>query len=151
MGKWIDEIEGIEPGQTTCSGCASYIKYENGSGWCNIFNCRVKDSHSMTKDCQQNGAIVLAPLTEEDFERSEYQVGDRIKVIEPKVHHASWQEYQVLQVFKNEALYRSSQSYLTEARWYYCVQTQHGRHLWLPENKICCAEQSNLICTEEII
>lgn len=135
----------------TCSSCASYISYQDSRGWCNIFNRQAKDNYSMTRDCQQNGAITLVAVTEAELEESEYQVGDRIKVIEAEAHHASWKEYTVLDVFKNEDLHRSQASYLEESRWYYRVQTEHQRRLWLAEDRVCHAHQSNLISTDEEI
>jgi len=152
MGKWIDETEHLNSArsQISCIRCASYIDYENGLGWCAIFDRRARDSHPMTSDCQQNGAITLAPSIEADPEHSEYQIGDLIKVIEAEVHHARWTEYTVLDIFENENLHRTQESYLNESRWYYRVQTQHQRRLCLAENQICHAHQSNLISTEEI-
>lgn len=93
---------------TTCSSCANYIRYQNSScGWCNIFNRQAKDNHSMTGDCQQNGAIVLAAVAEEELEQSEFQVGNRIKVIEAEAHHQSWGEHTILKVWQNQNFYRS--------------------------------------------
>ncbi|MGB5631617.1 MAG: hypothetical protein WBM44_07190 [Waterburya sp.] len=138
------------PEEASCQRCASYISYRGASGWCNIFNRPAKETHSMTGDCQLNGAITLAPLPEEDIERSPYCVGESIKVIETEIHHTQWQEYQVAEVMKNEELYLSSENYLNQARWYFRIQTKHGRQLWLAENQICLAQESNLISTEEI-
>lgn len=145
MDKWIEEDKAVR-----CLRCASYIDYEDSRGWCDNFNRPARDSHPMTDDCRQNGAITLAPVAEEDLEYSPYRVGDLIKVIEPNVRHNSWAEYRVIEVNKNEALYRSSQSYFNESRWYYRLQTPHQRQLWLAENQICHASESHLICTEEI-
>lgn len=135
---------------TTCSCCVGYIGYEDDRGWCKIFNRQKKKTHPMTEDCQQNGAIVLVPVTEQELEESEYQAGNRIKEIDAETDHESWTQHLILEARKNPNLYRTSESYLKEALWYYLVLTSHKRQLWLAENQICLAQYSHLICTDEI-
>jgi hypothetical protein len=153
MGKWIDEINNPQYWSEEpkyCINCTCYINYQDGTGWCTTFERKTKDYHSMTNDCRLNGAIVLAEDKENNPPASEYQPGNKIKLIEPEIHHTQWQEYQVEEVRQNENLYRDTDTYLSQSLWYYRVKTKHSQSIWLAENAICLAEQSNLICTEEI-
>lgn len=138
-----------------CRNCQSFTDYHeaNGRGWCEKFNCCVRKQHSATEDCIVNGAVFDDPFDPEwelNQPHPPFKVGDRVKLIDKDRDHQQWRTYTVKALIHNPEAFRSVESYLQETEWYLEIEDADGNSHKVKENDICLAENSRLICTEEI-
>lgn len=163
----------------TCLTCSKFqdLNRKNGSGVCQLFDKSVRGDYSLTNDCILNGAIdtslevrnapacklwiqnpenLRAFPTEEivdpaDLSRSEYQVGNIVKVIDSTEHHSEWGTFEVVECHHNLKRYRTTESYLSETDWYYTISSLDGViQFFVSEIEICDADMSWNINTQEI-
>lgn len=138
-----------------CRNCQSFTDYNevSGRGWCEKFNHYVRKEHSATEDCIVNDAIFKDPF-DPDWELNQphppFEVGDRVKLIDSNKTHQQWRTYTVTALRHNPEVFQSVESYLQETEWYLEIEDADGNSREVKENDICLAENSHLICTEEI-
>ena len=118
-------------------------------------------SHELADNLALFTNIDLDPFPTEEIEDeldkpySEYEVGNIVKVIDADEDHQEWAVFEIIERKHNKHLYRSTDSYLNEAEWYFRLassdnSTTISPSLWVREDEICFFNQSHNICTTEI-
>ena len=163
----------------TCSQCPHFKNFNepNDRGWCTLFDHYARENHEKTNDCVLSSEIPIShelednltffpninfdPFPSEEIEDeldkpySEYEVGCIVKVIDADEDHQEWAVFEIIERKHNKHLYRSTDSYLNEAEWYFRLAssdnaTTISSSLWVREDEICFFNQSHNICTNEI-
>ena len=137
---------------STCSQCFHFNDYQDnyGRGWCRLFEQAARTHHQRTKDCD-----LFADQDPLDVPHARFALDSIVKVIDPVEHHSEWATFTVIGRQYNHELYRNTESYLSEAAWYYWLinpsyEPTYDQRLWVAEDQICLFDQSHLISTEEI-
>lgn len=166
----------------TCSSCLHFDNFHesNSRGWCELFNHQARAHHEQTNDCITSSDLIISHELEDnlvtfpdvdveelnafpdeeaeselDKPYSEYQKGSIVKVIDKNEHHTEWGIFEIIECKYNESLYRSSESYLNEAAWYFRLASIYdastiNKSLWIREDEICHFNMSHNVCTEDI-
>jgi hypothetical protein len=136
----------------TCSECKHFQDYQepNGRGWCRLFDTTAKTHHQRTNDCD-----LFAHEDPLDTPHPRFALDSKVKVIDATEHHSEWATFTVIGRQYNHELYHNTESYLSEAAWYYWLinpnyKPNYGEHFWVAENEICLFDESHLISTQDI-
>ncbi|NJO98920.1 MAG: hypothetical protein HC764_25410 [Pleurocapsa sp. CRU_1_2] len=147
---WLDESALTRC--STCSQCSHFNDYQDnlGRGWCNLFDTTAKTHHQRTNDCD-----LFADSDPLDTPHPGFALDSKVKVIDPTEHHTEWATFVIIGRQYNHELYRNSESYLSEAAWYYWLvipnyESTYAEPLWVAENEICLFDEAHLISTEDI-
>jgi hypothetical protein len=148
---WLNE-SALTPYLNTCSQCPHFNDYQepNGRGWCRLFDTTAKTHHQRTNDCD-----LFAHEDPLDTPHPRFALDSKVKVIDATEHHNEWATFTVIGRQYNHELYHNTESYLSEAAWYYWLinpnyKPNYGEHFWVAENEICLFDESHLISTQDI-
>jgi hypothetical protein len=143
-GSWYDESVLIQQSDT-CAECPRFENYneENGRGWCHCFNNATRKHHQRTQDCDLNSSSLKA------LPYSEYDYGDKVKIIDPDEDESKWATFEVVEKKHNPQCYSSVERYLNESEWYYLLSPSWNAE-WVAEKELCHAALSHAIATEEL-
>jgi hypothetical protein len=137
---------------STCSQCSHFNDYKQagGRGWCRLFDQFAKTHHQRTNDCD-----LFADSDPLDTPHPRFAIESIVKVIDPDEHQTEWASFVIIGRQYNHELYRTTESYLSEAAWYYWLinpsyESTYGERLWVAENEICLSDESHLISTQDI-
>ncbi|BAZ47327.1 hypothetical protein NIES4102_43730 (plasmid) [Chondrocystis sp. NIES-4102] len=164
---------------SNCSQCPHFDDYRDpdGRGWCHLSNRKARTYHQQTNDCIVSSDLEISHEFEDkkiifsnidldafatdeiedeaDLPYSEYQVGSIVKVIDKNEHHQEWAVFEIIECLHNKSLYRSTESYLNQAEWYFRLRSNDDASticpsLWVREDEICPFDQSHNISTQYI-
>ena len=146
--------------QFTCFSCPNFENFngERGRGLCKYHDQVTFEHHQSTDECiyaleKKSNQHLQSYEQAEDIPYSEFEPGQKVKVIDDQEDHTEWASFVVITKIINVDRFNSHSSYL-EPDWYYLIAsvdrpTQH--QFWVAENEICHVEQSRLIETAEVL
>ncbi|WP_036488202.1 hypothetical protein [Myxosarcina sp. GI1] len=147
-GSWYEESVLIRQSDT-CAKCTYFEDYhdERGRGWCHLFDDATRKHHVRTHDCDLNSSSLQALLY------SEYDYGDRVKIVDSDEDHTEWATFEVVEKRHNSQCYTSVVNYLTQSEWYYQLSSLDEKWIapeWVAERELCHADLSHTVGTEEL-
>ncbi|WP_036487463.1 hypothetical protein [Myxosarcina sp. GI1] len=145
-GSWYEESVLIRQ-SNTCAKCTYFEDYndERGRGWCHLLDNATRKHHQRTNDCDLNSeskSILALPY-------SEYDYGDRVKIVDSDKDHSEWAVFEVIEKKHNPQCYSSVDNYLTQSEWYYLLSPAY-EDMWVAERELCHADLSHTVVTEQL-
>ncbi len=145
--------------QFTCLTCPNFENFngERGRGLCKYHDQVVFEHHQSTAECisaleKKSNQHLQSYELPEDIPYSEFQPGQKVKVIDEGEEHTEWSSFAVVTKIINPNRFSSITSYLNQPDWYYLLASldrPHSAMFWVVENEICHVDQAHLIDTAE--
>ena len=149
----------IQSQQFTCLTCPNFENFngERGRGFCKYHDQVVFEHHQSTDECiyaleKKSNQHLQTYEQSEDIPYSEFEPGQKVKVIDEGEDHTEWSSFVVVTKVINPNRFSSTGSYL-EPDWLFLLSSldqDGGEKFWVSENKICHPEQSHIIDTSEV-
>ena len=146
--------------QFTCLTCPNFENFngERGRGLCKYHDQVVFEHHQSTDECtsaleRESDKHLQSFELPEDIPYSEFEAGQKVKVVDEGENHTEWASFVVITKVINPNRFSSIESYLNEPDWYYLlasVDRPNRAMFWVAENEICHVDQSHLIETAEV-
>ena len=150
----------IQSQQFTCLTCPNFENFngERGRGLCKYHDQVVFEHHQSTAECiyaleKKSNQHLQSYELPEDIPYSEFEPGQKVKVIDEGEDHTEWSSFVVVTKVINPNRFSSITSYLNQPDWYYLLASldrPNTNMIWVAENEICHASQSELIETADI-
>ncbi len=146
--------------QFTCLTCPNFENFngERGRGLCKYHDQVVFEHHQSTDECisaleKKSNQHLQSYEQPEDIPYSEFQPGQKVKVIDEGEDHTEWSSFVVVTKVINPNRFSSITSYLNQPDWYYLIASvdrPNANMFWVAEDEICHVDQSHLIETAEV-
>ena len=145
--------------QFTCLTCPNFENFngERGRGLCKYHDQVVFEHHQSTDECisaleKKSNQHLQSYEQPEDIPYSEFQPGQKVKVIDEGEDHTEWSSFVVVTKVINPNRFSSITSYLNQPDWYYLLASldrANSNMFWVAEDEICHVNQAHLIDTSE--
>ena len=146
--------------QFTCLSCPNFENFngERGRGLCKYHNQVTFEHNQSTAECiyaleKKSNQHLQTYEQPEDIPYSEFEPGQKVKVIDEGEDHTEWSSFVVITKVINPNRFSSITSYLNQPDWYYLLTSldrPNSARFWVTEDEICHVDQAHLIETAEV-
>ncbi len=134
----------------TCFSCPNFENFngERGRGLCKYHDQVVFEHHQSTDECisalkRESDKHLQTYELPEDIPYSEFEAGQKVKVIDDREKHTEWASFVVITKVINPNRFSSTESYLNQPNWFYLLSSldrNDGEIFWVAENEMALPE-----------